>query len=127
MAFKPSYTDPALDNFIAVSVARTILNTTLEDRALGITDADAAHIRRAVDETLAGEVTVERSDVMRGVGRALTEMGQTGSISAEQAARLRIAAAAALVLPAAGRHRDRGAPHRAGRAELDRFARSLEP
>lgn len=97
VAFKPSYTDPALDNFIAVSVARTILNATLDDPALGVTDADAARIRRAVDETLAGEVTVERSDVMRGVGRALTEMGQTGSISAEQAARLRIAAAAALV------------------------------
>ncbi len=95
--FKPSYTDPALDNFIAVSVAKSILADTLADPTLEISDADAAVITAAVDEALAGEVTVERSDVMRGVGRALSDMGQTGSISAEQAARLRIAAAAALV------------------------------
>jgi len=94
--FKPSYTDPALDDFIAVSVAKTILDETLSDPALGLSDADAEHIRRAVDETLAGEVTVERSDVMRGVGRALTEIGP-GALDPEQAARLRIAAAAALV------------------------------
>jgi acrylyl-CoA reductase (NADPH)/3-hydroxypropionyl-CoA dehydratase/3-hydroxypropionyl-CoA synthetase len=95
--FKPSYTDPALDNFIAVSVAKSILADTLADPTLEISDADAAVITAAVDEALAGEVTVERSDVMRGVGRALSDMGQTGSINAEQAARLRIAAAAALV------------------------------
>jgi len=95
--FKPNYTDPALDNFIAVSVAKDILKTTLADPDLAIAKEDAATIQAAVDDTLAGEVTVERSDVMRGVGRALTEIGQTGSIGAEQAARLRIAAAAALV------------------------------
>ncbi|MGJ3230795.1 MAG: AMP-binding protein [Oceanicaulis sp.] len=95
--FKPNYTDPALDNFIAVSVAKSILADTLADPELGIAEADADRIRAAVDETLKGEVTVERSDVMRGVGRALAEMGRTGSIGAEQAARLRIAAAAALV------------------------------
>jgi acrylyl-CoA reductase (NADPH)/3-hydroxypropionyl-CoA dehydratase/3-hydroxypropionyl-CoA synthetase len=95
--FKPNYTDPALDNFIAVSVAKDILSATLADPDLGISEGDRARISEAVDETLAGEVTVERSDVMRGVGRALSDMGQTGSISAEQAARLRIAAAAALV------------------------------
>ncbi len=95
--FKPSYTDPALDNFIVVSVARSILAETLANPVLDISAGDAARITAAVDETLAGEVTVERSDVMRGVGRALSEMGQTGSISARQAADLRIAAAAALV------------------------------
>lgn len=95
--FKPNYTDPALDNFIAVSVAKSILEDTLADPELGLTDEDVAKIKAAVDDTLAGEVTVERSDVMRGVGRALNEIGQTGSISAEQSARLRIAAAAALV------------------------------
>lgn len=95
--FKPSYTDPALDNFVAVSVAKQILQDTLSDPDLGITAEDAGVIMDAVDDTLTGEVTVERSDVMRGVGKALTEMGQTGSINAEQAARLRIAAAAALV------------------------------
>ncbi|MDT9308712.1 MAG: hypothetical protein P5702_26355, partial [Limnospira sp. PMC 1291.21] len=74
-----------------------ILAETLANPALEISAGDAARITAAVDETLAGEVTVERSDVMRGVGRALSEMGQTGSISARQAADLRIAAAAALV------------------------------
>jgi len=97
VAFKPTYTDPALDNFVAVSVAREILQETLQDPALGIGAADVARILATVDETLKGEVTVERSDVMRGVGRALAEIGRTGSIDAEQAARLRIAAAAALV------------------------------
>lgn len=95
--FKPNYTDPALDNFIAVSVAKSILEDTLADPELGLAAEDVAKIKAAVDDTLAGEVTVERSDVMRGVGRALNEIGQTGSISAEQSARLRIAAAAALV------------------------------
>jgi acrylyl-CoA reductase (NADPH)/3-hydroxypropionyl-CoA dehydratase/3-hydroxypropionyl-CoA synthetase len=86
--FKPSYTDPALDNFIAVSVAKSILADTLADPDAGRSAMRiAAVITAAVDETLAGEVTVERSDVMRGVGRALSDMGQTGSISAEQAAR----------------------------------------
>lgn len=95
--FKANYTDPALDNFVAVKVARDILSRTLADPDLGLKPDDIARITEAVDETLAGEVTVERSDVMRGVGRALSEIGQTGSINAEQAARLRIAAAAALV------------------------------
>jgi len=95
--FKPNYTDPALDNFIAVSVAKSILAETLADPALEIGQDDLTRIIAAVNETLAGEVTVERSDVMRGVGKALADMGQTGSINAEQAARLRIAAAAALV------------------------------
>lgn len=95
--FKANYTDPALDNFVAVKVARDILARTLADPDLGLKPDDIARITEAVDETLAGEVTVERSDVMRGVGRALSEIGQTGSINAEQAARLRIAAAAALV------------------------------
>ncbi|MEQ8405944.1 MAG: AMP-binding protein [Oceanicaulis sp.] len=97
VAFKPNYTDPALDNFIAVSVAKDILSETLADPELAISQADADHIRKTVDETLTGEVTVERSDVMRGVGRALSEIGQTGTITAEQSARLRITAAAALV------------------------------
>lgn len=95
--FKANYTDPALENFIAVSVAKEILERTLSDPTLGLKGEDVARIHTVVDETLAGEVTVERSDVMRGVGRALTEIGQTGSINAEQAARLRIAAAGALV------------------------------
>ena len=95
--FKPSYTDPALDNFVAVPVAMELLDAALADGDLGVTDEQAALIRDTVAELLDGEVTVERSDVMRGVGKALAEMGQAGGIDARQSAQLRIAVASALV------------------------------
>jgi acrylyl-CoA reductase (NADPH) / 3-hydroxypropionyl-CoA dehydratase / 3-hydroxypropionyl-CoA synthetase len=65
-AFKTAYTDPALDNFVPVKTALAIIAAT----ELGIDADDATAIRATVADTLAGEVTVERSDVMRGVGRA---------------------------------------------------------
>jgi acrylyl-CoA reductase (NADPH)/3-hydroxypropionyl-CoA dehydratase/3-hydroxypropionyl-CoA synthetase len=92
-AFKNAYTDPALDNYVPVTTALAIL----ADTDLGLPDADAALIRDTVKETLAGEVTVERSDVMRGVGRALILLGKEGRISAADAARVRIAIASSLV------------------------------
>ncbi len=95
--FKANYTDPALDNFIPVSVAMELLQDTLRDADLGVADTDARRIIETVADLLTGEVTVERSDVMRGVGRALTDLGQTGSIDAQQSARLRIAIASSLV------------------------------
>ena len=42
-------------------------------------------------------MTVERSDVMRGVGRALIRLGKEGRISAGDAAHVRIAVASSLV------------------------------
>ena len=92
-AFKNAYTDPALDNYVPVSTALAIL----ADIDLGLADEDAATVRDTVRETLAGEVTVERSDVMRGVGRALIRLGQDGRISVSDAARVRIAIASSLV------------------------------
>lgn len=92
-AFKNAYTDPALDNYVPVTTALAIL----ADTDLGLPDADAATIRDTVKETLAGEVTVERSDVMRGVGRALILLGKEGRISSADAARVRIAIASSLV------------------------------
>ena len=92
-AFKNAYTDPALDNFVPVAVALDILGKT----DLGLPQADAATILDTVRETLAGEVTVERSDVMRGVGRALITLGKEGRISTADAARVRIATASSLV------------------------------
>ncbi|MBY0284156.1 MAG: AMP-binding protein [Sphingomonas sp.] len=92
-AFKNAYTDPALDNYVPVSTALAILAET----DLGLPDEDAATIRDTVKETLAGEVTVERSDVMRGVGRALIALGKDGRISTSDAARVRIAIASSLV------------------------------
>ena len=99
--FKPNYTDPALDNFIAVPVAMELLDAALADDALEVADEHAALIRDTVSEVLAGEVTVERSDVMRGVGKALAAIGVgeggAASMSARQSAQLRIAIASALV------------------------------
>jgi len=111
--FKPSYTDPALDNFLGVSVAMALLDEALADPALEVAPGHAQLIRETVAELLDGEVTVERSDVMRGVGKALTAIaggesgGESGSgansevssgaMSPRQAARLRIAIASALV------------------------------
>jgi acrylyl-CoA reductase (NADPH)/3-hydroxypropionyl-CoA dehydratase/3-hydroxypropionyl-CoA synthetase len=92
-AFKTAYTDPALDNYVPVATALSVL----ADTDLGLADADAAFIRQTVADTLAGEVTVERSDVMRGVGRGLIALGKAGRIRTSDAARVRIAIASSLV------------------------------
>jgi acrylyl-CoA reductase (NADPH)/3-hydroxypropionyl-CoA dehydratase/3-hydroxypropionyl-CoA synthetase len=92
-AFKNAYTDPALDNYVPVAKALAIL----ADTDLSLEEADKATLLETVAEALAGEVTVERSDVMRGVGRALIRLGQEGRISAAEAARVRIAIASNLV------------------------------
>ncbi|MFS0736578.1 AMP-binding protein [Sphingomonas sp. 1P06PA] len=92
-AFKTAYTDPALDNYVPVATALTLL----ADADLGLAADDVESVRAIVAETLAGEVTVERSDVMRGVGRALSLLGRDGRIGAAEAARVRIAVATSLV------------------------------
>jgi len=92
-AFKNAYTDPALDNFVPVATALRIIRET----DLGLPAPLAAMILDTVRETLAGEVTVERSDVMRGVGRALTALGKDGRISSADAGRVRIVIASSLV------------------------------
>ncbi|MBN8494047.1 MAG: AMP-binding protein, partial [Burkholderiales bacterium] len=62
--FKTAYTDPALDDYVPVDVVRRTVAQRLA--TLGLAAADAAQIQATVDETLAGEVTVQRSDAMRG-------------------------------------------------------------
>lgn len=91
--FKNAYTDPALDNFVPVTTALTILGK-LE---LELPAADQQTILDTVREALAGEITVDRSDVMRGVGKALIQLGNEGRISSADAARVRIAIASSLV------------------------------
>ncbi len=95
--FKTAYTDPALDNFVGVDTVRAVLETALAADGLGLAAEDRARILETVAATLAGEVTVERSDAMRGVGRALDELGKAGRLDPALAARVRIAAASALV------------------------------
>ncbi len=92
--FKTAYTDPALDNYTPVAAAKRIVSERLA--SLDLDPDTVAAIDAAVAATLAGEVTVERSDVMRGVGRALAELGKAG-LDAAAAARIRIAVAEALV------------------------------
>lgn len=92
-AFKNAYTDPALDNFVPVTTALEILSGL----DLGLPAADAAAIVDTVREALSGEITVDRSDVMREVGRALINLGAEGRISTADAARVRIAIASSLV------------------------------
>jgi acrylyl-CoA reductase (NADPH)/3-hydroxypropionyl-CoA dehydratase/3-hydroxypropionyl-CoA synthetase len=96
-AFKTAYTDPALDNYVPVQVALELLAARLAEPDLELGADDAALITETVRTTLSGEVTVERGDIMRGVGRALAELGKAGTADAALAARVRIAVAEALV------------------------------
>jgi acrylyl-CoA reductase (NADPH)/3-hydroxypropionyl-CoA dehydratase/3-hydroxypropionyl-CoA synthetase len=95
--FKTAYTDPALDNYVPVPVALGLLEARLREADLGLSAATADGIAATVAATLKGEVTVERGDVMRGVGRALAELGKAGAVDSTQAARIRIAVAESLV------------------------------
>ena len=93
--FKTAYTDPALDNFVPVATALQVIAQRLAD--LGLAPADASHVLATVQDTLAGEVTVVRSDAMRGVGRALRELGRSARLNAAEASRVRTGLAEALV------------------------------
>ncbi len=93
--FKTAYTDPALDDYVPLAVARDAVRRTLD--VLAVPAVDAAAVLEAVDETLAGEITVQRADVMRGVGRALRALGAASRVNAAEASRIRTAVAAALV------------------------------
>ena len=95
--FKTAYTDPALDNYVPVQVALTLLRDRLAGADLGLSAETAASMAETVTATLQGEVTVERGDVMRGVGRALADLGKAGVVDSTAAARIRIAVAESLV------------------------------
>ncbi len=66
--YKESYTDQALDNFVPRTTALAALDDVLAEQELGeIQGRLVAFVSRA----LAGEITIERSDLMRELGRAL--------------------------------------------------------
>jgi acrylyl-CoA reductase (NADPH)/3-hydroxypropionyl-CoA dehydratase/3-hydroxypropionyl-CoA synthetase len=92
--FKKVYTDAALDNYVPVAAALAVLEAELATLAA---PAAAAAIQARAAETVAGEITVERSDVMRGVGAALAELVDAAALTAEAAAGVRTAIARALV------------------------------
>ena len=87
VAYKGTYTDPALDNYIPRETALTTLKTVLEDYNLGSL-ADVLY--DDVYASLEGEITLERSDVMRELGASLA---QQNTVAAELAAELRTAVA----------------------------------
>lgn len=70
IAYKETYTDPALDNYIPRRAALRRLSSVLARFDLG---AARAGLESRVGAALAGEITLERADVMRELGRALAE------------------------------------------------------
>nr|MCU0623690.1 AMP-binding protein [Gemmatimonadaceae bacterium] len=90
--FKEAYTDPALDNYVPADVALATVTRAVD--GLGLPPALRAAILAGAAEAVRGEITLERSDVMRGVGRALE--AQAG-VAAAEASRIRTAIASALV------------------------------
>ena len=70
--YKESFTDQALDNFIPRPTALGSLSQVLAGFDLG---EAGDRLVAAVTAALAGEITVERSDVMRELGRAIDAEG----------------------------------------------------
>ncbi len=72
--FKEAYTDPALDRYIPVEVAEQIVADTLASMRATVSAEQAALLQERAAQAIAGDITVERSDIMRGIGHALDEM-----------------------------------------------------
>jgi acrylyl-CoA reductase (NADPH)/3-hydroxypropionyl-CoA dehydratase/3-hydroxypropionyl-CoA synthetase len=127
--FKEVYTDAALDNYVPVDTALAIVRDALA--ALAVDPEHAARIAEAAAAGLAGEITVERSDVMRGVGRALQALASGhGGLAAAEAARIRTGIARALVdtpqrVDAVVVVRYTGQPNLTWRAGRDRWSHEL--
>ena len=117
--FKSAYTDPALDNFVPVAAAHAVVAQRLSSNGTDATVAAvAAVVLAAIDDALAGEVSVLRGDVMPGAGRALAD------VSKRRARRIRRCRAAHGIRRSAGGHapargsRGRRPSHGAARSGL---------
>ncbi|MEO1251807.1 MAG: AMP-binding protein [Pseudomonadota bacterium] len=108
--YKTAYTDPALDNFIPVAEAQRLVDQRLAK--LSLDDTLAREISSGVADAVRGETTVERGDIMRGVGRALASFSVSGELPASEASRVRTEIAEALV----------GAPARVKTVIVERHA-----
>jgi acrylyl-CoA reductase (NADPH)/3-hydroxypropionyl-CoA dehydratase/3-hydroxypropionyl-CoA synthetase len=97
VAFKEAYTDPALDAYVPAEVAIATVARALESLAQGAGGLGAP-VREAIlagaRESVQNEITLERSDLMRGIGRALEAIP---GLAAADASRIRTAIASALV------------------------------
>ena len=92
VAFKEAYTDPALDGYVPAEVAIDAVARALA--SLALPDSQVSAILDGARAAVANEITLERSDVMRGVGRALERLA---GVSSADASRIRTAIASALV------------------------------
>ena len=92
VAFKEAYTDPALDGYVPAEQAVRAVAQALE--SLGLDASQSARILEGAERVVANEITLERSDIMRGVGRALESLS---GLSSAEASRIRTAIASALV------------------------------
>ncbi len=79
--FKEAYTDPALDRFIAVTVAAEVVVRCARDRA---PEALAAALGQGVSTALTGEITVLPAEVMRAVGEVLDGAADLGAGAAAE-------------------------------------------
>jgi len=92
VAFKEAYTDPALDGYVPAETAVAAVAEALASLRLDAAQSEA--ILAGARKVVANEITLERSDIMRGVGRALEGLA---GISPVEASRIRTAIASALV------------------------------
>ncbi len=81
--YKESFTDQALDNFVPLGAALAALDEVLGEYELGDL---GKRLYDAVAKALTGEITIERGDVMRELGRSLSA---ESSVDAEQSAEIR--------------------------------------
>ncbi len=81
--YKESFTDQALDNFVPLGKALAALDEVLAAFELGEL---GERLAEAVKTALTGEITIERGDIMRELGRALAV---EDSVAAEQSAEIR--------------------------------------
>ena len=89
--YKEAYGDPALDDYLPVETVTAVVDDALSE--LDATPERAERIRAAVDETIEGEITVDRADAMRGVGRALSDL----AVDPDRATEIRTGIAQSLV------------------------------
>jgi acrylyl-CoA reductase (NADPH)/3-hydroxypropionyl-CoA dehydratase/3-hydroxypropionyl-CoA synthetase len=128
--FKEVYTDPALDGYVPGDVAVSRVAAALEELGRGGMELPAGAARdilAAARKAVSGEITLDRSDVMRGIGAALEAIP---SLPPADASRIRTAIASALVstpprVEAVIVQRHTGQSDLAWRPERDRWAHEL--
>ncbi|MEW6056450.1 MAG: AMP-binding protein [Bdellovibrionota bacterium] len=93
VGFKEVYTDRALEDYVPAAAALQIIRETLNQMS-SVDATSASLIQDMASQAIEGEITVERSDVMRGVGNALEKLSHW---DAAMKSRTRTAIAEALV------------------------------